>query len=46
MKEYEVEVISSETLYIFAENEEEAKEKAAEQTNFSSVDYCNVVGEK
>lgn len=46
MKEYEVEVVSSETLYIFAESEEEAEEKAAEETNFSSVDYCKVVGER
>lgn len=46
MKEYEIEVVSSETLYIFAESKEEAEEKAAEETSFSSVDYCKVVGEK
>lgn len=43
MKEYEVEVVSSEIVYVLAKNKEEAEEKAAEASNYSSVDYCKVI---
>lgn len=46
MKEYEVEVSSSETIYVTADNKEEAMKKAVEQSTFSSVDYCEIIGEK
>lgn len=42
MKEYRVKCWTSEEIFVEAENEEEAKELAVEQCQFSFVDYCEV----
>lgn len=42
MKRWCVTVVASEEIEVEAETKEEAEELAAEQSNFSIVDYCTV----
>lgn len=46
MKLYEIRVHASEVISVEAESEEEAKEIAAEYSEFSTVDYCEVESEE
>lgn len=46
VKLYEIRVHASEVISVEAENEEEAKEIAAEDSSFFMVDYCEVESEE
>ncbi|WP_155857561.1 hypothetical protein [Enterocloster asparagiformis] len=42
MKLWSVVVYASEKIDVEAETEDQAKERAAEESNFSAVDYCEI----